>query len=167
MSTPSDPVAVVGAGHAALVVELVRAGYQHVHAVDISATALAGLREVVADHVDVVTFHVADVRDVIFDEPLAVWHDRATLHFLTDGADQTAYAQRAADAVRPGGHLVMATFGPVGPSDCSGLPVIRYDADSLAAVFAPAFEPVESFEELHRTPWGADQQFLHALLRRH
>jgi trans-aconitate methyltransferase len=142
VSTPSDAVAVVGSGHATLVMELVRAGYQHVHAVDISATALEGLRDLLSDHVDAVTFHVADVREVKFDEPIAVWHDRATLHFLTDRADQTAYAHRAADAVRPGGHLVMATFGPAGPRECSGLPVTRHDADSLAAVFAPAFELV-------------------------
>ena len=77
----------VGAGHGTLVMELVQAGYRHVHAVDISATALDGLRELLADHVDAVTFHVADVREVKFDEPVAVWHDRATLHFLTDRAD--------------------------------------------------------------------------------
>jgi SAM-dependent methyltransferase len=166
VSTPSDPIAVVGAGHATLVVELVPAGYRDVHAVDVSPTALDGLRELLADRAHAVTFHVADVRDVTFDEPLAVWHDRATLHFLTAPADRAAYVRRAADAVRPGGHLVLATFGPGGPPRCSGLPVSRHDAASLAALFAPAFDLVESFEAVHRTPWGADQQFLHALLRR-
>jgi SAM-dependent methyltransferase len=166
VSTPSDPIAVVGAGHAALVVELVRAGYCDVHAVDVAPTALDGLRHLLGEGADSVTFHVDDVREVTFDEPVAVWHDRATLHFLTEAADRAAYARRAADAVRPGGHLVLATFGPDGPQQCSGLPVTRHDEGSLAALFTPAFELVESFEAFHRTPWGADQQFLHALLRR-
>jgi hypothetical protein len=60
----------------------------------------------------------------------------------------------------------MATFGPAGPRQCSGLPVSRHNAASLVAVFSPAFELIESFQALHRTPWGAEQQFLHALLRR-
>jgi FtsP/CotA-like multicopper oxidase with cupredoxin domain len=31
-------------------------------------------------------------------------------------------------AVKPGGHLIVGTFGPEGPTKCSGLDVARYDA---------------------------------------
>ena len=42
-----------------------------------------------------------------------------------------------------GGKLIVATFAPDGPEQCAGLPVKRYDADELAAVFAPEFRLVE------------------------
>jgi hypothetical protein len=34
-------------------------------------------------------------------------------------------------AVRPGGHVIVATFPPDGPDRCSGLEVIRYNPESL------------------------------------
>src|SRR5258708_21597124 len=36
-------------------------------------------------------------------------------------------------AVKPGGHVLVSTFGPEGPTKCSGLEVARYDAESLHA----------------------------------
>jgi hypothetical protein len=53
------------------------------------------------------------------------------------------------------------TFGPEGPTKCSGLDVIRYDAESLHEQFGARFRLVESTKELHRTPFGTTQQFLY------
>jgi hypothetical protein len=108
----------------------------------------------------------ADVRTVTFDEPVEVWHDRAVFHFLVDLADQTAYVARATAAVRPGGQLLVAAFALDGPERCSDLAVQRHDADSLQAAFAGGFDLVESFDHVHRTPWGAEQSFVHTLFRR-
>jgi hypothetical protein len=58
----------------------------------------------------------------------------------------------------------LATFGPAGPTRCSGLPVRRYDSDALAAAFDGVAELAGSHMEHHRTPSGADQQFLFAHL---
>jgi hypothetical protein len=60
-----------------------------------------------------------------------VWHDRAVFHFLTVEEHRAAYVRQVAHAVKPGGHVIVSTFGPEGPSKCSGLDVIRYDAESL------------------------------------
>jgi hypothetical protein len=68
--------------------------------------------------------------------------------------------------VAPGGSLVFAGFAPGGPTQCSGLDVAQHDADSLGAVFAEGFDVIEAFERDHQTPWGSDQRFTHALLRR-
>ena len=56
------------------------------------------------------------------------------------------------------------TFGPEGPTKCSGLDVIRYDAESLHNEFGARFRLVESSKELHETPFGTKQQFLLLLL---
>lgn len=153
---------------------LLRTGHQ-VIAVDIAQAALDALERELEREVDGETaalaatrlaLVVADVRSLRVDEPVDVWHDRAVFHFLVEPDDQAAYAHAAATAVATGGHLVIATFAPSGPTSCSGLPVARHDAASLASVFAPAFELVESFEADHRTPWAATQRFTHAVFRR-
>lgn len=166
MSVPTDVVAIIGAGDSALVRDLVGAGYQHLVAVDLSHAALGRLRTALAGAAATVTFVHADVRLVSLPRAVDVWHDRATLHFLTDPDDRAEYAARAAATVRPGGHLVLAEFAPGGPQHCSGLPVGRDDPSSLAALFDDGFTLLESFQRVHVTPSGADQLFLHALLRR-
>jgi SAM-dependent methyltransferase len=94
-----------------------------------------------------------------------VWHDRAVFHFLTDPAQRQAYVQAVLNAVRPGGHVIVSAFGPDGPTKCSGLEVVRYDAESLHHEFGRQFRIEESSQELHRTPWGTTQQFVYCCCR--
>ncbi len=61
--------------------------------------------------------------------------------------------------------MIVATFGPEGPNTCSGLDVVRYDADRLHGEFGPRFTMVEHATELHRTPFGTTQQFLYCYCR--
>ena len=166
MTAPSDPVAIVGCGSSALIGELVDGGYTDILAVDIAHAALDQLRAGLGERVDVVTFIHADVRTVRLPRTVAVWHDRATFHFLTDEADQRAYAATAAHSVRPGGYLVLAEFAVDGPTSCSGLPVARHSTMSLQSIFADGFELIETFERDHVTPAGATQRFVHALMIR-
>src|SRR6266851_1761981 len=104
---------------------------------------------------------VADITEAEL-EPGAydVWHDRAVFHFLTASEQRVAYVRNVAHAVRPGGHVIVSTFGPEGPTKCSGLDVIRYDAESLHDQFGVRFRLVESSKELNHTPFGTPQHFL-------
>ncbi|BCG01752.1 hypothetical protein PPGU19_063200 (plasmid) [Paraburkholderia sp. PGU19] len=72
-----------------------------------------------------------------------------------------AYVDQVMRAVKPGGHVIVSTFASDGPTECSGLPVIRYDPDSLHDEFGPAFEMVEHAEESHATPAGRVQHFIY------
>jgi SAM-dependent methyltransferase len=166
VSVPASRVAVMGAGASALVLDLVQHGYRSIDAVDLSAAALAQLRSRLGEGASAVRFVCADVREVCFDGPIDLWHDRATFHFLTTAADRAAYVARVGEAVAPGGHVVMATFSEHGPEQCSGLPVARYSAAALAAMFAQQFDLMHSFELDHITPWGTPQSFTHVLLHR-
>jgi SAM-dependent methyltransferase len=159
-------VADVGGGASGLAVELLHRGHRDVTVVDVSAEALAAARERLGDAAGSVDLVQADVLHHDFGRRLDLWHDRALLHFMVAAADRAAYVDAAARAVRPRGHLVVATFGPDGPTRCSGLDVRRYGEDELAETLAPAFEPVSSRLVEHRTPSGAEQQFLYAHLRR-
>lgn len=168
MTAPSGRIAVIGAGTSPLVGLLAAEGYDVV-AVDVSGAAIDALRAMVADgpssSVDV-EYLVADVRTLRIDPLVDAWHDRAVFHFLVDEADRHAYVNAASASIRVGGHLVIATFAPDGPRQCSGLPVQRHDAASLGAAFGASFDVIESSEADHATPWGATQRFTHAVLRR-
>jgi 2-polyprenyl-3-methyl-5-hydroxy-6-metoxy-1,4-benzoquinol methylase len=152
----------VGGGESTLVDDLLRAGYRDVSVLDISAAAIAfAQRRLGAQSADV-TWWADDVTQA--DLPprrYDVWHDRAVFHFLTEPEQRAAYVRQVARAVKPGGHVIVATFGPEGPLKCSGLDVVRYDADALHGQFGAEFRLIESQTEIHETPSGNKQQFLY------
>ncbi|WP_347262000.1 class I SAM-dependent methyltransferase [Rudaea sp.] len=150
----------VGGGESTLVDDLIAGGYRHVSVLDLSSTALAVARARLGQDAERVEWLAGDVTT----SPLPkgrydVWHDRAVFHFLTRAADRVAYVKQVAHAVKRGGHVVVATFGPEGPTKCSGLDVVRYDADALHDEFGVNFHLVKSLSEQHRTPAGHFQQF--------
>jgi SAM-dependent methyltransferase len=152
----------VGGGESTLVDDLVARGYQHVTVVDIAATAIKHSRKRMGPASNSVSWLVADITEAQFPAgSFDVWHDRAVFHFLTEQAQRVAYVQRVAAALKPGGHVIVATFGPEGPHKCSGLEVVRYDSESLHGEFGARFRLIESRKELHETPFGTMQQFLY------
>ena len=48
---------------------------------------------------------------------------------------------------------------------CSGLDVVRYDAERLHAQCGGELTKVASATELHTTPWGSAQQFVYCRCR--
>ncbi len=159
------PIIDIGGGASRLVDHLVQAGHTDVTVLDIAPAALREGAARLGDHAGV-QWVSTDLLEWQPPRKYGVWHDRAVFHFLTDEADQARYAALAREAVALGGHLVMATFAPDGPTACSGLAVQRWSADQLAHQFANGFEVVEHASLVHRTPGGADQSFTWVTLRR-
>lgn len=156
----------VGAGESTLVDDLAARGYRNVCAFDLSPTALDVARKRLGSDASKVEWLCGDVLTYPFVRgSYDVWHDRAVFHFLTATSDRAAYVRQVAHAVKPGGHVIVATFGPEGPTKCSGLDVVRYGPQSLHREFGPAFRLVGHRTELHRTPTGAPQQFTYCLCR--
>lgn len=156
----------VGGGEATLVDDLVMGGYVDVTVLDLSQAAIdvAKLRlGPAAGSVHWITGDITQVELAVARYDL--WHDRAVFHFLTKAEDRAAYVNQVARAVKPGGHVIVATFGPEGPKKCSGLDVVRYDAAALHGEFGPKFRLLDSVTELHQTPWGAHQQFMYCFCR--
>jgi SAM-dependent methyltransferase len=156
-----DPIVDVGGGASFLVEDLLEAGYRDLTVLDVSATVLDKLRERLAAKAPRVTLLHQDVTAFEAQRRYGLWHDRAVFHFLVERADRERYLRALGRALRADGHLVIATFGPSGPQQCSGLPTMRYDQLALAAELGPDFRLVESSLSVHRTPWNAPQQFLH------
>jgi 2-polyprenyl-3-methyl-5-hydroxy-6-metoxy-1,4-benzoquinol methylase len=156
----------VGAGESTLVDDLQARGYRNLYALDLSATALDVAKARLGANASRINWLCGDVRTFPFSsEQFDLWHDRAVFHFLTDPADRAAYVRQVARAVKPGGHVIVATFGPEGPTQCSGLDVMRYGPEALHDEFGSHFRLVKHRSELHQTPMGSTQQFTYCYCR--
>jgi SAM-dependent methyltransferase len=157
----------VGGGASRLVDALREEGFANVAVLDVSEAAMDKAKVRLGARATGVTWIVADVTQWEPGCTYDVWHDRAAFHFLTAPEDRAAYAQRVLRAVRPGGHVIIGTFALDGPERCSGLPVVRHDAESIGAVLGPSFALIETRRQDHQTPMGGTQRFQFSRFQRH
>lgn len=156
----------VGGGESTLVDDLLLRGYKNVTVLDVSQTAIEVTKERLGSAAEQVRWLVGDIVDIGLEQhAYDLWHDRAVFHFLTTPEQRLAYVRQVTRAVKSGGHVIVSTFGPEGPAKCSGLEVMRYDAESLHGEFGGQFRLVEGSTELHQTPFGTTQQFLYCYCR--
>ena len=156
----------VGGGEATLIDDLLVYGYERLSVLDISETAIEVAKQRLGAAASRVTWIVDDDTQAALPENhFDVWHDRAVFHFLTTQDQRSAYVRKVAHAMKAGGHVIVATFGPQGPEKCSDLEVVRYDADALHNQFGKRFQLLDSMTEIHHTPFGTTQQFLYCLCK--
>lgn len=156
----------IGGGASQLAGALVEAGYAPVAVLDLSANALAVAKANLGNKADAVEWIVADVTDWHPSRRFDVWHDRAAFHFLTEPAQQHAYAKALRAALKPDGIAIIGTFAPDGPERCSGLPVAKHNAFSIAAILGDGFDLISEQRHDHVTPGGSVQKFQFSTFRR-
>ena len=161
----SDPILDVGGGASLLVDHLLDRGYQDITVLDLAVPALDAVRARLGARGQAVTLLHADVTRFSPQRRYSLWHDRAVFHFLTSAEDRRSYLRWLAASLRPGGHVVIATFAPDGPARCSGLDVVCYEPSALAATLGPQFALLRVQRELHVTPTGVVQPFQYSLFR--
>lgn len=156
----------VGGGASTLVDDLLDKGYLNVTVLNLSSSAIAVARERLGARASTVTWLVGDVTELELPElRFDFWHDRAVFHFLTEPAARQRYVATVRRALKPNGHIVVATFGLSGPDRCSGLPVARYSAEGIHEQFGNEFQKVGGSTEVHHTPWGSEQEFVYCYCR--
>jgi SAM-dependent methyltransferase len=156
----------IGGGASTFVDDLLDRGYENLTVLDLSLTALDAARARLGERAFQVHWICADVTNA----PLAAraydfWHDRAVFHFLRDPLARERYVAAVRRSLKPGGHIVVATFGPHGPEKCSGLEVMRYSPEALHAEFGSEFARLASATETHVTPSGKEQEFIYCYCR--
>ena len=156
---PETAIIDVGGGASRLPDVLLQAGCRDLTVLDVSEAALAASRKRIGSRAEEINWIAADVSAWRPSRRYDVWHDRAAFHFLTAAEDRKAYIAVLKSALRERGHAVIGTFALNGPERCSGLPVVRYDSEGLAATLGPSFRLLASRVEEHRTPAGASQMF--------
>ncbi|MHB1272632.1 MAG: class I SAM-dependent methyltransferase [Rhodanobacter sp.] len=156
----------IGGGEATLVDDLLARGYRNLSVLDISPAAIEVAQKRLGAAAAQVTWLSEDIMQVALPaQRYDLWHDRALFHFLIDAAQRARYVEQLTRALKPGGHAIIATFGPQGPGKCSGLDTVRYDAASLQRELGPRFALIEHTTELHRTPFHTTQQFVYSHFR--
>jgi len=156
---PAASLIDVGGGASLLVDHLLKAGYRDLTVLDIAQAALAQARRRLGPKADAVEWIESDVTEFEPGRTWTIWHDRAAFHFLTGAADRRRYVKVLNRALADGGQAIIAAFALDGPSRCSGLDVVRYDAASLAAELGAGFVLQEERFEVHWTPAGREQRF--------
>jgi len=149
-----------------LVDDLLDRGYTNVTVLDLSAAALDVAKGRLGSRAAQVKWICADVTDPqLPSEAYEFWHDRAVFHFLREPAARARYVSAVRRMLKPGGHIVVATFGPHGPEKCSGLDVMHFTPEALHAEFGPEFARLSDAVEMHTTPWGSEQEFVYCYCR--
>lgn len=169
-SVPLDAAIVdIGGGASRLVDALLADGFSDITVLDVSKAALDAaqrrLEHIVRPqrHVEWIVADVTTWEHTL--HRYDVWHDRAVFHFLTEATARTAYIERLFHALKPNGFVVMGTFALDGPEKCSGLPVMRYDADRLCGELGHRLRLLDDITVTHVTPSKVEQQFQFVVLQ--
>jgi SAM-dependent methyltransferase len=105
----------IGGGESTLVDDLLARGYRNISVLDISHTAVDANKKRLGPASEHIHWLVADITKATLEcGAYDVWHDRAVFHFLTSSEERVAYVRLVANAVKPGGHVIVSTFGPEG-----------------------------------------------------
>ena len=152
---------------ASLVDDLLASGHENVTVLDLSGAALAVAQARLGSRAAAVKWLEANVLEAELPaHAYDVWHDRAVFHFLLTLDERHAYVRTVLRAVKPGGLVIVASFAEDGPTQCSGLPVMRYGANELHAEFGEPFLLLGHEEESHHTPGNKEQKFVYCFCRK-
>ena len=164
---PGEPIIDVGGGASTLVDDLLANDHRDVTVIDLSARALELARDRLGPRADRVTWLQGDITDTNLPPgKYRLWHDRAVFHFLIEQGEQQKYREALLRALQPHGCVIIGVFALEAPPQCSGLPVQRYDVETLSAFFGPEFELLRQRHEPHFTPSGLEQGYVYCLFRK-
>ena len=167
---PRDPILDIGSGATTLLKALLEEGYQRLYALDISEVALEKAKEALgsekASAIQWVVDDITSPSNLLGLPEIALWHDRAVLHFFTSDPIRQSYLSTLLKVLRPGGYAILAAFAIGGASKCSGLDVKNYDRASLAEFLGSGFTLIGSMDYTYQMPSGDLRPYIYTLFRR-
>jgi ubiquinone/menaquinone biosynthesis C-methylase UbiE len=160
----------VGAGETKLIDFLIDSGYTNITVADISDVALEKLKgRLGKEKSSSVKWVVDDLTNPKYINELkdiALWHDRAVLHFLLKESQQQTYFATLKKVVQKGGYVIISVFSLEGAKKCSGLDVVNYDQNMLSERLGNDFELIETFDYIYHMPSGNTRPFVYALFQK-
>lgn len=154
----------VGGGDSTLVDFLLEEAFTDLTVLDISSIAIEKAKLRLGDKANKINWIVSDILDFNSRASYDLWHDRATFHFLTNGAQAAQYVDKLRKSVD--GFVTIGTFSTRGPSKCSGLPIKQYEESTLTLELKNGFEKMRCITEDHLTPFKTKQNFLFCSFQR-
>ena len=166
----SDPILDVGAGASTFIDCLLDEEYINIIATDISEVALNKVKERLgvrkASKVKWIVDDIAKPAYVYKLKNIAVWHDRAVLHFLLEKDQIQTYFSTLKKIVRNGGYVLIAAFSLKGAKKCSGLDVKNYDSNMLIENLGEEFHLIDALDHDYRMPSGNIRPYIYTLFQR-
>lgn len=165
-----DPILDVGCGATMFIDCIIEQGFKNIIAVDISETALNKLKvrlgEEKASLVEFIVDDITQPKRINTLKNIAVWHDRALLHFLLEETQLETYLTTLKKVVKAEGYVIIATFSLLGAKRCSGFDVKQYDHKMLVGFLGKDFELVEYLDYIYQMPSGETRPYLYTLFQR-
>ncbi len=164
-----EPILDVGAGASTFIDYLVNQGFKNIIATDISEIALNKLKQRLGEKASMVRWIVDDISQPVHIQKLkniALWHDRAVLHFLLEENRRNMYLYTLKKVVKKGGYVIIAAFSLKGAKKCSGLDVKNYDQNMLAEFLGEDYSLLEYLEYTHHMPSGEPRPYIYTLYKK-
>lgn len=165
----TDPIIDIGCGTSSFIDKLLDRGFSNLIGLDISKIALETLKQRMGERAVQVKWVIDDVtmpREVTNLRDVALWHDRAVLHFLLEDQQQQNYLQTLKTVLRENGFVIISIFNLSGVRECSGLETKNYSEKTLSEFLTNDFELKESFNYVYQTPWGKPRPYIYTLFQR-
>ncbi len=156
----------VGGGASVLVDRLLQEGLNNLTVLDISSTGMEYAKVRLGDRATLVNWIESDITEFESPKQYDIWHDRAVFHFLTDAEMREKYLGVMRRSLNGDGTVIIAAFAIGGPTKCSGLDIVQYDAEKLQKVMGSEFVLMEQRNERHITPAEKLQDFGYYRFRR-
>lgn len=154
----SAPIIDIGGGDSLLVDSLLDLGLSDITILDISGKALERAQERLGNRAKQVEWIESDILSFSPNKEYALWHDRASFHFLTNLIEIQKYTKTVNKSNSR--HLIMGTFSNSGPKKCSGLPITQYDCEKLKNCFSDSYKHLGCIKVEHTTPFETKQAFI-------
>ncbi len=165
----NEPILDIGTGSSTFIDYLIDQGFENIIADDISDIALDKLKKRLKEKAFLVKWIVDDVTNPIYLQDLrdiAIWHDRALLHFLSKEIEQRKYLSLLKRVIKKDGYAIIATFSLKGAKKCAGLNVKNYDHNTLREFLGEDFLLIEYFDYIYHMPSGAERPYIYTLFQR-
>jgi len=156
-----EPIIDVSGASSRIMDVLLAEGYRDVTVMDRSEAGYLDLLGRCAGQRERVTILNQDVTGFHPRRRYALWHDTGLFQQLAYPEERRRYVETLEESLRPGGHLVIGTFGPEGPEEYEGQPVHRYSSTTLPLELGTQFELAEHSLGVYHTARGQHQQYLH------
>lgn len=165
----NEPILDVGTGSSTLIDNLISQGFKNIIAADISDIGMEKLKKRLGEKASLVKWIVDDITNPVYIQDLrdvAIWHDRALLHFLLKDTEQIKYLSSLKKVIKKDGYVIIAAFSLKGIKKCAGLNVKNYDHNMLKEFLGDNFDLIEYFDYIYRAPSGAERPYIYTLFQK-
>jgi len=144
--------------------------YKNIIATDISELALRKSQERLGcEKASLVKWIEDDITKSVHSTTLqnvALWHDRAVLHFLLKEEQRQAYLSTLRKVLKKEGYVIISAFSVKGAKKCSGLDICNYDEKMPADFLGKDFKLKDCFYFTHYLPSGTPRPYIYTRFQR-